>query len=57
MEPVNQLLVYLGGKGGTGKSTVIKALSHLHKHLNISHSIKLSAFTGTAAAGISTSTN
>ncbi len=49
---VNQRLVYLGGAGGTGKSQVIKAIRHLHEILKVSYSIKISAYTGTAAAEI-----
>ncbi len=53
---VNQQLVYLGGPGGSGKTRVIHALVHLHEMLNIRSSLRLSAFTGTAASEINGST-
>lgn len=46
----------MGGKGGTGKSTVIKAVHEFHKNLGIEHTICLTAFTGTAASAINGST-
>ena len=48
--------MYLGGRGGTGKSTVIKAVHVLHKELGIQHALRLTAFTGTAASAIDGST-
>ena len=53
---VEQKLVYLGGQAGTGKSQVIKAIKFLHEKLNIQYSLRLSAYTGTAAAEIHGST-
>ncbi len=49
---VDQILLHLGGAGGTGKTRVIEALVYLHDILNIRFSIKLAAYTGTAAAAI-----
>jgi hypothetical protein len=51
-----QLLAYIGGPGGTGKSQVIKAIQHLFSHCGRSQWLKSSAYTGTAAANISGST-
>jgi len=45
-----QLIMYLGGMGGTGKSQVIKALMHFFKSRNESHRFVVLAPTGTAAA-------
>ena len=45
-----QLIMYLGGMGGTGKSQVIKALIHFFKSRNESHRFVVLAPTGTAAA-------
>ena len=53
---VEQKLVYLGGDGGTGKSQVVKALKYLHEMLGIEYALKVSAYTGTAAAEIKGST-
>ncbi len=55
-EGTSQIMLYLGGMGGTGKSQVIKALKHLHTKLGILHTLKIAAFTGTAAANIDGST-
>ena len=53
---IEPLIFYLGGYGGTGKSRVIHAFDHLHEVLGIKDTLKLAAFTGTAAANISGST-
>src|SRR6202167_1390360 len=45
-----QLMVYVGGMGGTGKSQVIKALMEFYKSRNESHRFVVLAHTGTAAA-------
>ena len=45
-----QLMMYVGGMGGTGKSQVIKALMELYKSRNESHRFVVLAPTGTAAA-------
>ena len=45
-----QLLMYVGGMGGTGKSQVIKALMDFFKFRNESHRFAILAPTGTAAA-------
>ena len=51
-----QLRMYLGGMGGTGKSQVIKALSHFFAGRNESHRFITVAPTGTAAALLGGST-
>jgi RecG-like helicase len=45
-----QLMVYIGGMGGTGKSQVIKALMDIYKSRNESHRFVVLAPTETAAA-------
>ena len=45
-----QLMMYVGGMGGTGKSQVIKALMDFYKSRNESHRFVVLAPTGTAAA-------
>ena len=45
-----QLMMFLGGMGGTGKSQVIRALMHFFKSRNESHRFVVLAPTGTAAA-------
>src|ERR1700723_3482107 len=45
-----QLMMYIGGMGGTGKSQVIKALMEFFKSRNESHRFVVLAPTGTAAA-------
>jgi len=51
-----QLKMYLGGMGGTGKSQVIKALIQLFEKRNESHRFIVLAPTGSAAALLSGST-
>jgi len=51
-----QLKMYLGGMGGTGKSQVIKALIAFFEKRNESHRIIVMAPTGTAAALVGGST-
>ena len=51
-----QLKMYLGGMGGTGKSQVIKALMQLFKSRNESHRFVALGPTGTAAALLGGST-
>ena len=53
---VQQKLSYLGGSGGTGKSTVIVALKHFFEEIGMKYALRLSAFTGIAAGGIGGST-
>jgi len=53
---LDQLLMYLGGMGGTGKSQVIKSLMHLFKERNESYRFMVLAPTGTAAALLNGST-
>src|SRR4051794_33755360 len=52
----DQLKMYLGGMGGTGKSQVIKALIQLFRERNESHRFIILAPTGTAAALLGGST-
>ena len=52
----DQLRMYLGGMGGTGKSQVIKALSQFFTARNGAHHFVIVAPTGTAAALLSGST-
>ncbi|KAF8594055.1 hypothetical protein BDV93DRAFT_425186, partial [Ceratobasidium sp. AG-I] len=51
-----QLLMQIQGEGGTGKSTVIKAITELFASLGISHKLVRSAPTGIAASLIEGST-
>ena len=55
-EETQQLIGYVGGPGGTGKSQVIKAIVAFHKEIKSKHQLKLSAYTGTAAKLIGGST-
>ncbi|KAF9563127.1 hypothetical protein CPC08DRAFT_633275, partial [Agrocybe pediades] len=52
----DQLKMYLGGMGGTGKTQVIKALIELFKRKNQSHRFIVLGPTGTAAALLNGST-
>ena len=51
-----QMIFYLGGEGGTGKSEVLKALVAFLDWTNLRHSIRMGAKTGSAAANIGGST-
>ena len=51
-EPVTQIIAYIGGEGGTGKSQVIKAMVDFFEQVNSRHEIRLAAYTGTAAKHI-----
>ncbi|KIM35721.1 hypothetical protein M413DRAFT_52319, partial [Hebeloma cylindrosporum] len=51
-----QLKMYIGGVGGTGKSQVLKALSHFFAVRNESHRFVVVAPTGSAAALLGGST-
>ena len=51
-----QTLAYVGGPGGTGKSQLIKAIVAFHQRINAKKTVKLTAYTGTAAAHIGGST-
>ena len=51
-----QLIMYIGGMAGTGKSQVIKALTAFFEKWNESHRIVITAPTGTAAALVGGST-
>ena len=52
----DQLKLYIGGMGGTGKSQVLKALSHFFALRNESHRFVVVAPTGSAAALLGGST-
>jgi hypothetical protein len=56
MKKSEQLKMYLGGMGGTGKSQVIKALISFFDKRNEAHRIMILAPTGTAAALLNGST-
>ena len=47
-----QLIFYIGGEGGTGKSRIIDAVSYYFAQYNISSKLKKMAFCGTAAYNI-----
>ena len=51
-EETTQIIGYVGGPGGTGKSQVIKAMVDFHKEIKVRHTLKLTAYTGTAAKHI-----
>ena len=48
-EPVDQIIAYVGGAGGTGKSQVIKAVVEFFTFVKERHALRLCAYTGTAA--------
>jgi PIF1-like helicase len=52
----SQLLLYLAGAGGTGKSTVIKAICDYFDRIGKRDTLMVLAFTGIAASNISGST-
>jgi energy-coupling factor transporter ATP-binding protein EcfA2 len=51
-----QMIMFLGGEGGTGKSKVLKALTQFMTTLKSRHRIRLGAQTGVAAGNINGST-
>ena len=51
-ETTQQLIAYIGGEGGTGKSQVIKSIVEFMEKMNVRHTLKLCAPTGTAAKNI-----
>ena len=55
-EETQQIIAYVGGPGGTGKSQLIKAIVAFHKEIKVKHKLKLCAYTGTAAKHIGGST-
>ena len=55
-EETEQIIMYVGGAGGTGKSQVIKAIVAFHKEIKAKRKVKLTANTGTAAKHIGGST-
>jgi hypothetical protein len=56
LESRDQLLMYIGGKGGTGKSHLIRTVVKLFTELGRLHELRLGAPTGIAAALIGGST-
>ncbi|KAF5328905.1 hypothetical protein D9611_014252 [Ephemerocybe angulata] len=56
LEGGEQLMLYVGGKGGTGKSYLIETIVELLDRLGRQHELKLSAFTGIASTLIGGST-
>ena len=48
-KPVNQVLVYVGGAGGTGKTQIIKAVVKFLTNMKQRHTLRLCAYTDTAA--------
>ena len=55
-EETQQVIGYVGGPGGTGKSQVIKAIVAFHEEIKVKHKLKMCAYTGTAAKHIGGST-
>jgi len=55
-EDVQQVMAYIGGPGGTGKSQVIKAIVAFYDALKLGNQLRLCAYTGTAAKHIGGST-
>ena len=55
-ETTKQVIGYIGGPGGTGKSQVIKAIVAFHEEIKAKRKLKLTAYTGTAAKHIGGST-
>lgn len=53
---IDQLRMYIGGMGGTGKTQVLKALVHFFEQQKESHQIMIVAPTGSAAALLGGST-
>ncbi|PCH37357.1 hypothetical protein WOLCODRAFT_46168, partial [Wolfiporia cocos MD-104 SS10] len=51
-----QLRIFLGGAGGTGKSRVINALKDFFETCNQSRRFRLASFTGVAARNIAGTT-
>ena len=48
-EETGQIIGYIGGPGGTGKSQVIKAVVEFHQRMKMKNTLKLTANTGTDA--------
>ena len=55
-EPVKQVIAYVGGAGGTGKTQIIKAVVEFFTRVKQRHTLRLCAYTGTAAKLIGGST-
>ena len=52
----DQMMFYLGGPGGTGKSAVLKAFTSYLENLGLRHKLRIGAHTGTAAKNVGGST-
>ena len=48
-KPTKQVMAFIGGAGGTGKSQVINATKEFFTMVHLRHKLRLSAFTGIAA--------
>lgn len=55
-EPPEQMIMYLGGEGGTGKSKVLRAVTDYMTGLGIRHKLRIAAETGVAAGNVGGST-
>ncbi|EMD36528.1 hypothetical protein CERSUDRAFT_25315, partial [Gelatoporia subvermispora B] len=52
LDPDDALRMYIGGQGGTGKSTVINALREFFSARGESRHLRLCAYTGVAARNV-----
>ena len=52
LPPTEQLVLYLGGCGGTGKSQVIQAVVDFARRWNVENTVVISAISGVAAVNI-----
>jgi hypothetical protein len=51
-----QMVFYLGGEGGTGKSKVLLAFTEFLTSINLRHALRIAAPTGVAAGNVGGST-
>ena len=51
-EEVKQIIPYIGGLDGIGKSEVIKAIAAFHEELKLMHQLKFCSYTGMPAKNI-----
>jgi ATP-dependent DNA helicase PIF1 len=56
MEMPTQMVFYLGGEGGTGKSKVLLAFTKFLKSIHLRHALRITAPTGVAAGNVGGST-
>ena len=56
MEKPEQMIFYLGGEGGTGKSKVLLAFTNFLLKLKLRHALRIAAVTGVAAGHVGGST-